>query len=265
MINRKKWTRNELMIALNIYQKLNFGQFDSKNPVITQIAQKMGRTPGALAMKLSNLASFDPALKLRGIRGLSGASHLDQEVWDEFHHSLNQMVPESEEMVRNLLDVDTDSELEVLPKVGIKLKKSPPTGPTHMIADVKVRRGQDYFRQAILNNYSEKCAVTGLPIRELLIASHILPWGTNEKERLNVSNGICLSRLHDAAFDRGLISFDSDLKMVLSRKIKSCLPQTSIEANFTAYEGKPITLPEDAILPDKEFLTIHRKSIFLNS
>jgi len=247
------------MVALNIYQKLNFGQFDSKNPVITQIAQKMGRTPGSLAMKLSNLASFDPALKLRGIKGLSSASNLDKEVWEEFHHNLNQMVPESEEMVRKLLEVDSDSELEVLPKVGIKLKKSPPNGPTDTITNVKVRRGQDYFRQAVLNNYGERCAVTGLPIRELLIASHILPWGTHEKERLNVSNGICLSRLHDAAFDRGFISFDKDLKMVLSLKIKSCLPQSSVEVNFCAFEGKSLALPDDAILPDETFLTIHRK------
>jgi hypothetical protein len=72
---------------------------------------------------------------------------------------------------------------------------------------VKLRRGQDYFRQAVINNCGGRCALTGLAIRELLIASHILPWGSHPEQRLDVRNGLSLTRLHDAAFDRGLIAF----------------------------------------------------------
>src|SRR5882672_8165978 len=77
----RKWTRDELLIALNLYHKLNFGQFTSRNPVIMAVAKKLGRKPGGLSMKLCNLASFDPALKMRGINGLSGASKLDKLIW----------------------------------------------------------------------------------------------------------------------------------------------------------------------------------------
>ena len=90
-----------------------------------------------------------------------------------------------------------------------------------MVATVKLRRGQEYFRQAVINNGGGRCALTGLAVRELLIASHILPLGTHVEHRLNVRNGLSLSRLHDAAFDRGLIAFDEQFRLLLSPKLKS--------------------------------------------
>jgi putative restriction endonuclease len=127
-----------------------------------------------------------------------------------------------------------------------------------MVANVKQRRGQEYFRDAVLNNFGGRCGVTELAVRELLIASHILPWGKFEAERLNVRNGLCLSRLHDAAFDRFMISFDANLRLLLSPRLKSEMSQRAVAENFIAYEGEPLKLPEDAILPDEKFLAEHR-------
>ena len=55
-----KWKREHFLIALNVYCKLKFGQFHKGNPLIIQVAAKMGRTPSSLAMKLCNFASLDP-------------------------------------------------------------------------------------------------------------------------------------------------------------------------------------------------------------
>src|SRR5690349_16107877 len=183
-------------------------------------------------MKLCNFASLDPALKLRGIKGLEGASALDRTVWNDFHGDLNETVPVSENALRKLFVVDDGSELEVLPREGIRVSKRPPTGPTETTANVKLRRGQDYFRDAVLNNFGGRCGVTQLAIRELLIASHILPWGTHPNERWNVRNGLALSRLHDVAFDRVLITFDDELKLQLSPRLKKELPQHAVAVNF---------------------------------
>ena len=109
------------------------------------------------------------------------------------------------------------------------------------------------------NNYDNRCAVTGLPVRELLIASHILPWRDHEAERLNVRNGIALNRLHDAAFDQGLIAFDDHLRLLLSTRIRSFLPNAAVQKEFEAYEGRSLHLPEDAIPPDAGFLGKHRE------
>jgi len=81
---RKLWTRDELIIVMNLYCKLPFGQFDHRTPIIIEVAEKLGRTPSSIAMKLSNFASLDPIQQARGIRGLSGASKADREIWNEF-------------------------------------------------------------------------------------------------------------------------------------------------------------------------------------
>ena len=68
----------------------------------------------------------------------------------------------------------------------------------------------------ILSNYNGHCALTGIDIPQLLLASHIIPWSKNKVTRLNPSNGICLSALYDKAFDQGLIGFDQHYKVILS-------------------------------------------------
>jgi putative restriction endonuclease len=262
MATGKRWTRDELMIALNLYHKLTFGQMHGRQPAIVALAEKLGRGANSLAMKLCNFASLDPALKMRGIKGLSGASALDRTVWTEFHTHLNEAVPASEEALRTLFGAKEDSELEITPKAGLRVRKLPPTGPTEIAATVKVRRGQEYFRQAVLNNFGGRCGVCGLAVRELLIASHILPWGAHADERLNVRNGLSLSRLHDAAFDRGLIAFDDELRLLLSPQLKVALPQRAVAENFGAFVGVPLQLPDDAVLPEAEFLALHRAKVF---
>ncbi len=259
---RKNWTRGELLIALNLYHKLTFGQLHARQPVIVAIAEKLGRGANSVAMKLCNFASLDPSLKLRGIRGLASASALDRAVWDEFHADLYETVPASEAALRDLFGADESSELEVLPKAGVLVRKRPPQGPTETTANVKLRRGQEYFREAVLNNFGNRCGVTDLAIRELLVASHILPWGAHVSERLNVRNGLCLSRLHDAAFDRGLITFDENFRLLLSPRLETELPQRCVAENFGAYAGEALRFPDDAAPPELAFLSHHRANLF---
>ena len=249
------------MIALNLYHKLTFGQMHGRQPAIVATAEKLGRSASSLAMKLCNFASLDPALRMRGIKGLSGASTRDRLVWMEFHENLPEAAPASEAGFQGLFGHGDDESVEVTPIEGIRRRKVP-VGATERTASVKVRRGQDYFRDAVLNNYGSRCGVTGLDVRELLIASHILPWGKFESERLNVRNGIALSRLHDAAFDTGLITFDPVLRLKLSKELKSHLPQRTVAECFAAYEGETLQLPADSALPDEKFLAVHRGQVF---
>ena len=262
MSARTKWTEAELLIALNLYHKLTFGQMHARQPLIIEVAAKLGRTSNSLAMKLCNLASLDPALKLRGIKGLSGASVLDQSMWDRFHAEINELAPASEDAFRKLYNLGDDSEIDVIPKRGVVVRKLRAPASTESLANVKVRRGQEFFREAVLNNFDGRCGVSQLGVRELLIASHILPWSSHPAERLNVRNGLCLSRVHDAAFDQGLITFDDSLQLVLSKLLRDQLSESIVENLFGKFEGKTLHLPDDAALPDLSFLAKHRKSVF---
>jgi putative restriction endonuclease len=78
-----------------------------------------------------------------------------------------------------------------------------------------VRVNQQFFRAVVLAAYDGKGCVTGLAVPELLVASHIVSWAEDPKQRMNPRNGLCLNALHDRASDRRLM-FDADLKVRLS-------------------------------------------------
>lgn len=254
MPRNPNWSRDEVILAMNLYTRLDFGQFHSRQPLIMQVAQKLGRTPSALALKLSNLASLDPFHRSRGIKGMANASQLDRKVWDEFQNDWESMGTVSEERMETLLG---RSEVEAKPPTHIPPM---PGSKDEAIRETKQRLQQQFFRRAVLTSYRHCCCITGNPIPELLTASHILPWSENEKERLNPANGLCLAKTQDAAFDRNLITLDEDYRLVVSKSIRDFYDRDTIRDNFAHYEGQAITLPE-RFRPRREFLEVHREKL----
>ena len=74
MVVNRRWTRSELLAALNMYCQLPFGRLHVSNPAIIQLAHAMERSPAALAMKLVNIASLDPKITSTGRSGLQNTS-----------------------------------------------------------------------------------------------------------------------------------------------------------------------------------------------
>ena len=133
-----------------------------------------------------------------------------------------------------------------------------------VVAVTKRRKGQDYFRRMILTNYGSRCALTGIDIPQLLIASHIIPWEDkkHKQDRLNPCNGICLSALYDKAFDEGLISFSpSDYTVCFSSILREKETKEYYDKYFGLIIGKKLTMPTD-YLPSSEFLEYHYERIF---
>lgn len=125
---------------------------------------------------------------------------------------------------------------------------------------VRVRLGQNYFRKMVLSNYDNKCCVTGLNIPQTLRASHIVAWANSKTHRMNPENGLCLSATYDAAFDRHLISFDDDYRMIVSKEIKDYFTNDIANEYFAKYEGKQITMPR-LYQPSKSLLAKHREQL----
>jgi predicted restriction endonuclease len=111
-------------------------------------------------------------------------------------------------------------------------------------------------------NYRERCCICGIPIPELLIASHIIPWRDREDLRLNPNNGLCLCALHDRAFDKGFLAIDSGHSIVISPVVDRYLPQEGVDKGLMIYKARQILLP-DRFLPDKNFLEIHHQEYFI--
>jgi predicted restriction endonuclease len=126
---------------------------------------------------------------------------------------------------------------------------------------IEARIGQGFFRRSVLSAYAFKCCITGIAIPELLVASHIVPWRDNPSNRLNPRNGLCLSAIHDRAFDQGLIAFSDDLRLLVSSRLRLGGANSYIGHTFRSYAGKAAT-PPDKFGPDSDFLKYHRENIF---
>ena len=99
-----RWNRDETLLALNLYFETPFGKQHKTYPPIVELAKRLGRTPSSVGMKLCNFTSLDPAERERGIQGLSGASQLDRDLWNEFHENTGDVVLEIEALLEQMND-----------------------------------------------------------------------------------------------------------------------------------------------------------------
>lgn len=251
---KRLWTREELVVAINLYCKLPFGKLHKGNPEIILIANLLGRTPSSVAWKLVNFASFDPSLKARGIKGASNASNLDKQIWNEFYNNWESLSYESEKMFAKLQNKSIEQTINI-PEFEL------PEGKVREQV-IKARVNQSFFRASILAAYNSTCCITGLKNPVFLIASHIAPWASDEKNRLNPRNGLCLNSLHDKAFEGGLITITPDYTIKISSVLKKDKRQKAVEDYFFKYDNQSMILPS-RFLPDPDLLTHHNKERFM--
>jgi len=208
-------------------------------------------------MKLVNFASLDPSITGTGRKGLSGVSALDRQIWDEFHADWERLTIECEQLRQYLLHehglkddmpADTDDSV-VLTEF---------TGETRL-ALVQQRIKQTFFRRAVLSSYRDRCCISGVSDARLLVASHIVPWSADKANRLNPSNGLCLSAIHDKAFDSHLFTLSDDWRIVLSAQLKAS-KDVFLQSVFWPIEDKQIDLPE-RFVPDRLFIAQHRNTL----
>ena len=252
---RVLWSRDELIVVCGLYFTLPFGQMHARNPRIIDIARRLGRTPSSIAMKLVNFASLDPAHRTRGVKGLGGCSRADEQMWDEFRERWDQMMILSETKLHQFP--------AALPanSAATEAEYEPNLSTTETEATVMVRTVQGVFRKVVLAAYNTTCCLSEIPIPALLVASHILPWSAFPAQRLNPRNGLCLAAHFDKAFDRGLITFDCQYRLLVSPVLKNCLPNKTLRSEFVAREGQAFRWP-DRFPPDMDYVKYHRERIF---
>lgn len=105
--------------------------------------------------------------------------------------------------------------------------------------------------------------MSGLSEPSLLIASHIIPWSKDRENRLNPSNGLCLSAIHDKAFDQGFLALSDEFRIIVSGALYRRNDEF-IKRVLLPLEGKRIELPE-RFVPDIRFIKKHRNDVFLES
>jgi len=253
---RKSWTRDELLVAFNMYCRTPFGRLHRGNPDIISLARKLERTPSSVSMKLCNFASLDPVHRARRIVGLRNASAADRGVFEEFETDWETLAAESEAALQRLRVRPSVPEAEEsLAELAARV------GETEAIRNVRTRRVQSLFRATVLASYDFTCGISGINVPALIQASHIIPWAREEGRRVDPRNGIALSALHDRAFDRGLITFDEHLRVVVSGRLRVGKRSEIHRVALLAIEGKKLRLPT-RYAPDPAALAWHREHIF---
>ncbi|WBM73273.1 HNH endonuclease [Saprospira grandis] len=247
---RRKWSREETIIAFYYYCQIPFAKIVDKHPLVQECASLIGRKPSAVKMKLGNFGRLDPALKAQGISGLKNGAKLELEIWNAFQENWEEMMAQTDELLSQQTVVTRPLQQDLSSEFG-----------EDVWGRQKQRRKQGIFRKMVLSNYNYRCCLTGLSQLELLVASHIVPWARAKKERLNPQNGLCLNSLHDKAFDRGLISFDENYCLLLSEELEREQGSLWAKQFFLPYKEKRLILP-NRFLPNPDFLAIHRRDIF---
>lgn len=203
-------------------------------------------------MKACNFASLDPIHKARNISALGNVSRADRELWMSFERNSETVAADAETAFERLLGRKTkleDIEFEL------------PEGPTEVERTVRARRVQGFFRATVLTSYEFRCALSDIAIPELLNASHIIPWNANAEKRADPRNGITLNALYDRAFDRGFITFDESLRLLISSRLKEGKLSELQKENFLRVEGKKLRVPY-RFIPDPDALAYHREKVF---
>ena len=175
-------------------------------------------------------------------------------IWEEFAEDKEKLFFEAQKIKAEILKVSVEKTLFISVKELEGKEKE---------VVVKQRINQSAFRSMILQNYEKRCAISGINIPELLVASHIIPWAdSTAQQKLNPENGICLSSLYDKAFDRGLITISPDDYTI---SLSSALLEYETKEYFDKYFGcinkTKLILPIEHI-PNRDFLAYHRDNVF---
>ena len=243
-----KWTREETIVAFNVYCKIPFKSSSKTHPMIIKYANLLNRTPSALNMKIGNIGRLDPDLKRQGISGLVHGAKMEEEVWNEFYGNPELLAFESEKIIARL----TNQSIEM--STSIRTDDLPQGRERSVI--IKQRVNQSFFRSTVMSAYNFHCCISGVNIAELLEACHIVDWSQDERNRVNPKNGLCMNSFFHKAYDKHLLGITPDMRIVVSEELLQCSTEISFFNYLKTIDGKKILLP-DKFLPQKELLEIH--------
>lgn len=256
---RVKWSREETILAFDLYCKIPFSKISKTNKDVIELANLLGRTPSSVGLKMANLAHFDPELRARNVSGMANTSKLDGEIFREFENDWSGLSYQAQIIKARMKQVSVE---EVIPANYVEEIEKIPIGEYRETV-MKTRVGQYFFRTSVLSAYRNRCCVTGVVLPELLIASHIKPWRVSDEktERTNPCNGLSLNALHDRAFDKGLITIDSHYRIINSKELQETRMDEETRQWFDYYDKKEIVLP-DRFYPGKQFIEYHNDVVF---
>lgn len=243
-----KWTREETIVAFNVYCKIPFKSSSKTHPMIIKYAKLLGRSSSALNMKVGNIGRLDPDLKERGITGLIHGAKMEEDVWNEFYGNPELLAFESEKIIAQI------SNQSIEDSTAIQIDDLPQG--TERTAIIRQRVNQSFFRSAVMSAYNFKCCISGVNTPQLVEACHIVDWSEDPNNRTNPKNGLCMNSFFHKAYDKYLLAISPDLFIIVSEELFQSATEESFFNYLKEINGRKIFTP-DKFFPQRELLSLH--------
>lgn len=260
------WSEDEIVLALAFYCNQPPANRDGhgKSEPLNRLAAALGRKPGSVGTKLANILACDPSMAKLGKRGMEHGSALDGRVWNRFQDHWDLLPEAVLDAILKIVPQDCQEDIFDI------LLPSDTSGETPMIKKERLLPGKTdrkafstiFFKQTVLNVFGNRCCLTGINEKRLLVAARIKPVSNDSSAELaQPTNGLCFDVLHGRAFEQGLATvMASDFTFHTSPRLRRTDPW--FVQYFSPYEGKPIELPK-GFRPNVDFLKYHNKNIFV--
>jgi len=260
--------------------------------IVSTLATFFRRTPGSITSKMLNLdgsrrhsAREEPLLfaylasqpaqyvaLYKQIMTVARDLMFDEISLPDFLHVLNTRATEDVLLGQDDLPEETGLLLAASEQEVQEIEETFKLGEllTEKLVERKIRLTQHRFAQQVLHNCGRTCVFCGfaphtLPDRSgLLRASHIKPWAvSNQRERVDVHNGLSACPLHDAAFDQGHLTVESSYQIRKSLMLQESIKHDyRVEMFFEDALSVHLLLPPGAQMPAKEYLEYHWNNCF---
>lgn len=198
------WSSDQILGAIYLYLQLGPTEIQSENSSVMELASGTGKSPPVVAAKLRAFARLDPLINSKHPTVVANLSPLDYSIWRQFEDDWTNTLLAAATVFNSLTRLNHQP--AQLSSHYLQEDQTEFNPGRNQKSFVDVRLDQYRFRKMILESYGNRCCISGIAHQKLIVASHIVPWAEDEKNRLNPRNGLCLSALHDRAFDQGLIT-----------------------------------------------------------
>ena len=260
----------------------------SAPPIVHTLARLFRRNPSSLILKMVNLNGRLPNGAISDLPfflAMADAPMHYRSLYEAVIQAAREIGiidPELPDFLENIpdvtvtdlvIDLETDpalqSQVETLDRSIGGTPRALPSGDTTRLVVHRTRIGQGAFATTVRQRFDYACGFCGFSPKSLLKegllwGSHIKPWAvSNDDERLDPLNGIAACRMHDAAFDRGLITIDEDLHIHRARLLRSSIDSDAgVEQYFGDAMQDRLLLPLSSEPPLAQYLRWHRDNRF---
>ena len=241
---KSHWTESQIILALDLYSITPYSKISPKNPEIIDLANLLGRTPGAVSFKLSNLAACDKKGQTLRHKGSSHGSKLDALVWNQYSDGeeldIERLNRDADKIKQSFLK---DKSASYTKGNSVDIESFTSSSDQERFYLSKVRLKQSLFRKAVLANFDCRCPFSNCAIAGLIDAAHILPWNDHPEARMKISNGIAV-KIIVGSLEQGYESYEANILVIVANDLISIEKRKRRKASKLFNEAEKIIFSE---------------------